>query len=216
MMSWGELVALADILGAPASPVEFVTPMRDAVVIRLGAGGRREAARMRWGFVPRWAKTPGEGPRHIHARAEEIELKPTFRDAFFGRRGLVVVSSFNEGEDVSPRKTIQHVITPNDRRPLAIAVIWDTWGESHGGMLTTFAMITVPANKLIRPITDRMPAVLAPEHWAKWLGEEPATFDELKSMLKPVDGDWSMRLQNPPKATRPRPVRGRPDEPTLF
>lgn len=216
MMSWGELVALSDIVGAPASAAEFVTPMRDAVVIRLGADGRRETARMRWGFVPRWAKTPGEGPRHIHARSEEIELKPTFKDAFFERRGLVVVSSFNEGEDVGPRKTIQHVITPNDGRPLAIAVIWDVWGEPHGGEITTFAMITVPANKLIQPITDRMPAVLTPGDWAKWLGEEAASFDELKAMLKPVEGDWTMRLQNVPKAPRPAPPKRRPDEPTMF
>lgn len=216
MMSWGELVALADILGAPASPIEFVTPMRDAVVIRRGVDGRRETARMRWGFVPRWAKTPGEGPRHIHARSEEIEIKPTFKESFFERRGLVVVSSFNEGEDVSPRKTIQHVITPDDGRPLAIAVIWDVWGEPHAGDLTTFAMITVPSNKLISAITDRMPAILQPADWAKWLGEEPATFDELKAMLKPAEGDWTMRLQNPPKAARPGPAKGRPGEPTLF
>jgi len=74
----------------------------------------------------------------------------------------------------------------------------------------------VPANKLITPITDRMPAVLAPEHWAKWLGEEGAPFDELKAMLKPVEGDWTMRLQNPPKAARSTPPRSKSDEPTLF
>jgi hypothetical protein len=36
--------------------------------------------------------------------------------------------------------------------------------------LLTFAMVTVAANKLIGEITDRMPAVIPPEHWGTWLG----------------------------------------------
>jgi putative SOS response-associated peptidase YedK len=86
------------------------------------------------------------------------------------------------------------------------------WGEPHGAALTTFAMITVPANTLITPITDRMPAIIEARDWAKWLGEAPATFDELKAMLKPVEGDWTMRLQN----AQPVRPKQKPEEPTLF
>src|SRR6185295_5685146 len=116
---------------------------------------------------------------------------------FFHRRALVVVKTFNEGKEITPSKTEQHVILPDDGKPLAIAIIWERWGEKHGGALESFAMVTVPANALIGRITDRMPAVIAPEHWAKWLGEEPASVDELKGMLTPFEGDWTMRPEKP-------------------
>jgi putative SOS response-associated peptidase YedK len=56
MMSWSQYVDLADLIGAASGPIETVTPMRDALVIRLSEAGQRETKRMRWGFVPAWAK----------------------------------------------------------------------------------------------------------------------------------------------------------------
>jgi len=203
MMSWGELVTLADLVGAPASPTEAVTPMRFATVIRLDAQGRREAARMRWGFVPASARDPSEGTRFIHVRAETIEQKPTFRDAFLKRRGLVVVSTFNEGKEITPRKTEQYVVTLKDRAATAIAVIWERWAEHTRGTLETFAMVTVPPNGLIATITDRMPALVEREDWPKWLGEVPASPEELKSLLRPSTRDLKMQAaatKSPPPA----------------
>jgi putative SOS response-associated peptidase YedK len=200
MMSWGELVTLADLVGAPASATEAVTPMRFATLIRLDAHGRREAARMRWGFVPSGARDPSEGTRFIHARAESIEQKSTFRDAFFKRRGLVVVNTFNEGKEITPKKTEQYVVTLKERSATAIAVIWEHWTGPGRGSLETFAMVTVPPNALIATITDRMPALIADENWGKWLGEEPASIDELKAMLQPSDLAMDMA-----KAAKPAP-----------
>ena len=209
MMSWGAYVTLADLIGSSEGASETVTPMRFATVIRRSASGAREAARMRWGLVPPGAKDPNGAP-FIHARAESIDERPTFAAAFRNRRGLVVVKTFNEGKEITPSKTEQHVISPNDGSLLAIAVIWEHWGELHGAALETFAMVTVPANRLIGTITDRMPAIVPPEYWAKWLGEESATVAELKAILAPLEGDWTMRPEKPP---RPRPSD---DQPTLF
>lgn len=211
MMSWGELVTLADLIGAPPSVGETVTPMRFATVIRLAANGKREAARMRWGLVPADARDPSDGTRFIHARAETIEQKPTFRDSFFNRRGLVVVNTFNEGKEITPKKTEQYVVTPKARVATAIAVIWERWSEHNVGTLETFAMITVPPNALIRTITDRMPALIADADWAKWLGEEPADADELKAMLRPSDLPMDMEKAGKP-APPPKPRR----QPDLF
>ncbi len=210
MMSWGELVTLADLVGAPASAVEMVTPMRFATVIRLDAAGRRETARMRWGFVPAGARDPLDGTRFIHVRAETIEQKPTFRNAFFKRRGLVVVNTFNEGKEITPRKTEQYVVTLKERSATAIAVIWERWSEQNRGALETFAMVTVPPNALIATITDRMPALIADENWGKWLGEEPVNVNELKAMLQPSDLAMDMA-----KATKPAPPRPSA-QPDLF
>jgi putative SOS response-associated peptidase YedK len=209
MMSWGTYVTLADLIGSSHGASETVTPMRFATVIRLGGSGVREAVRMRWGLVPPGARDPNASP-FIHARAESIDERPTFASAFRYRRGLVVVKTFNEGKEITPTKTEQHVITPEDGTLLAIAVIWERWGELHGAALETFAMVTVPANRLIGTITDRMPAIVPPEHWAKWLGEEPASLEELKAILVPLEGNWTMRPEKPP---RPKPSD---DQPSLF
>jgi putative SOS response-associated peptidase YedK len=203
MMSWRELVHLADLIGVGGVETETVTPMRPATVLTLDEAGQRKAVKMRWGMVARSAKDPFSGTKHIHARAETIDTLPTFREAFQRRRGLVVVSTFNEGKEITPRKTEQHVITPRDGKPLAIAVVWERWTKHNEGELLTFAMVTVPANALIRTITDRMPAIVAPEDWPIWLGEQPASLDEVKAVLKTVEGDWEMRPQTktppPPK-----------------
>jgi putative SOS response-associated peptidase YedK len=68
-------------------------------------------------------------------------------------------------------------------------VIWERRAERNETALLTFAMVTVAANKLISEITDRMPAVIAPEHWGTWLGETNASAEELKALLIPYEGD---------------------------
>jgi hypothetical protein len=46
---------------------------------------------MRWGLVPFWAKDIKVGFANINAKAEGIETKPAFREAFRQRRCLVPV-----------------------------------------------------------------------------------------------------------------------------
>jgi putative SOS response-associated peptidase YedK len=194
MISWGVLVNLSELLGsASEDQVETVTPMRFANVIALDGARRRKSVRMRWGLVPPGAKDPMAGRPHIHARAETIDSKPTFREAFLARRGLIVASTFNEGKEITPTRTEQYVLTPKDRNPVAIAVIWERWSETHEAPLLSFAMVTVPPNELIGTITDRMPALIADGDWASWLGEEPASAEELKAMLRPSDRDLDLR-----------------------
>jgi putative SOS response-associated peptidase YedK len=210
MMSWGAPVRLSDLLG-DVGEEETVTPMRFANVIALDGEGRRKSVRMRWGLVPPGAKDALAGRPHIHARAETIDSKPTFRDAFRQRRGLIAVSTFNEGKKIAPNKTEQYVLTPKDGKPVAIAAIWERWGEPHEAPLLSFAIVTVPPNELIGTITDRMPALIENGDWAKWLGEEPATPEELKAMLRPSSRGLDLR-----KAGKPPPKQRKGGQPTLL
>jgi putative SOS response-associated peptidase YedK len=204
MMSWREVHAYSDFLRADdaSDTEEFVTPMRFAQVIRLNGEGQRETLPMRWGFMDRRAKTPIERPQHMHARAETIDTLPTFRDAFAHGRGIVVVRTFNVGEEVSRTRTIQHTITPNDGKPLGLAVIWEEWTHRTEGRIFTFCMVTTPANALIRRVTDRMPAIIRPEDWSVWLGEIRAPLEQVKALLAPYEGDWRMKeAARKPKAS---------------
>lgn len=211
MLTWGEVVELSDLqTSIRPDNVESVTPMRFASVIALDDNGRRKAVRMRWGLVPPGAKDPTAVMPHIHARAETIDVKPAFRDAFAARRGIVAVTTFNEGREITPTKTEQHVLIPQDGAPVGIAVVWERWSEAHGGSLLSFAMVTVPPNALITTITDRMPALIEPADWPRWLGEVPTTPDELKALLKP-----SPRALNMQRAAKP-PRKKSDGQSTLF
>jgi putative SOS response-associated peptidase YedK len=216
MMSWSRLHHLAELTtssgGGIDDEVQMRTPMRFASVIRLGADGQRETVAMRWGFADSRAKTPLERPRHMHARAETIDMLPTFAAAFAQARGLVPVKTFNVGEELPGGKVKQWVVSPRDGKPLALAVVYERWTERNEGELLTFVMATVPAGPLLARVTDRMPAVIAPQYWAAWLGEEPATTEELKAMLITSEGDWDLSEQEkPPK----RPAR-ETTQPGLF
>jgi putative SOS response-associated peptidase YedK len=82
-----------------------VAPTQPVAVIRAAADGAgRQAALVRWGLVPSWAKDLSFGNRAINARAETVADKPAFRSAFRRRRCLIPASGFYEWRAVDGRK----------------------------------------------------------------------------------------------------------------
>ncbi len=199
MSSWRELHAFSQPLTiAPNDSVITSTPMRFAHIMRLGPDGQREMVPMRWGFADKNAAVPGQ-PKHMHARGETVDRLPTFAGAFAHARGILMVHTFNEGEELPNGRTKQWVITPQDGQPIAIAVICEEW-RSRSEPLPTFVQVTMPANKLISRITDRMPAILPRDTWAIWLGETGASISGVKGVLQTFDdeGKWAMEPQAAP------------------
>jgi putative SOS response-associated peptidase YedK len=63
---------------------------------------------------------------------------------------------------------------------------YGNWKEpASGEWLRTFAIITTDANKLIADIYDRMPVILAPTDYGRWLGEEP----DPRDLMRPFPAD---------------------------
>jgi putative SOS response-associated peptidase YedK len=210
MASWQEAHDYAEFLNAPGGgggdgDEQTVTPMRFANVLRLDSEGRRETVAMRWGLADRYAKTPLDRPKHIHARAETVDRLPRFADAFAMARGLVVVKTFNAGEKLPSGRVKQWTITPRDGKPLGIGVIWELWRSRDEGSLLTFAMVTTATGPLLSRITDRSPAFIPPEHWPTWLGETAAPLAEVKALLLPREGDWDITEPAKKPAKRPEP-----------
>jgi putative SOS response-associated peptidase YedK len=140
-------------------------------------------------------------------RAETIDQRRTFAQAFAASRGILMVHTFNEGEELPNGKTKQWVVTPNDGQPIPIAVIFEEW---HNGpeTLLTFVMVTTPPNALIARITDRMPAILPREVWPTWLGETEPSLRDVKMCSQTFEegGTWAMAPQQPSKTLRrPKP-----------
>lgn len=204
LQDWTERTAFSDVDETIRSGgIETITPMRLASVIALNAAGTRKAVRMRWGMVAPGTADAAKAKPHIHARAETIDSKPAFREAFAKRRGLLVVSTFNEGREVTPTKTEQYVLSPCDGGPIGIAVIWHYWRTPDSAGLLSFAMVTVPPCPLIATITDRMPALIAPSDWPLWLGEAAENPEAIKALLKTSDRPLVMqKAVKPGRATK--------------
>ncbi|MFH1849251.1 MAG: SOS response-associated peptidase [archaeon] len=131
-----------------------------------------------WGMTPCWAKN---AMGMINARAETLEEKPAYRDAFKNKRCLVIADGFYEWK-LTPAGKVPYRIMQKDGLPFAFAGIYDRWQDR-----LAFAIITVEPNSVVRQVHDRMPAILGREEETHWL--QQGAPQRLKSMLTPFPGD---------------------------
>jgi putative SOS response-associated peptidase YedK len=167
-----------------------VAPTDPLPIVRYDAKEHQRSLEvMRWGLVPFWAKDIKVGFANINAKAEGIEKKPAFREAFQQRRCLVPVDNFYEWKKVDGGKQ-PYAIALKGGGLMALAGLWETWrSRTSGERVRSFAIVTTEPNELCAQLHNRMPVVLAPEAWPEWLGEEPADEAQLKSLLAPYPSD---------------------------
>jgi putative SOS response-associated peptidase YedK len=79
-----------------AIPRYNVAPTQPVLAIRSSEGGKRELVPLRWGLIPSWSKGPGSRYSMINARAETVNSKPAYRNAFKHRRCLIPAEGFYE------------------------------------------------------------------------------------------------------------------------
>jgi putative SOS response-associated peptidase YedK len=78
-----------------------------------------------------------------------------------------------------------------DGAPFGLAGIWENWKEpASGEWIRTFAIITTDANELVAEIHNRMPLILPPGDYARWLGGEPDPRDLMRPFPASVTRMW--------------------------
>ncbi|MES2209528.1 MAG: SOS response-associated peptidase [Chloroflexota bacterium] len=182
-----EIFAAEDLEAAPGGRFN-VAPTDDASVV-VERDDRRAIKAYRWGLIPHWADDPKVGNRMFNARAETIATSPAFRDAFRKRRCLIPVDSFFEWRrEGTVRQPFRIVRT--DGRPLALAGLWSGWRDPETDQVRrTFTIVTTTPNALMRPIHDRMPVIVGPESWDRWLDPGLPDPGELHGLLVPAPDD---------------------------
>ena len=212
------LQPIVDMFGFPLPdevPPRFnVAPTEDVPVVRAagpdgptGAPGGNRLDLLHWGLVPSWADDPSVGNRMINARAETAASRPAFRDAMKRRRCLVPADGFYEWKKLDdpdggggakskkPRKR-PYLFRMKGDRPFAFAGLWDTW-RRDGRTLESFTILTTSPNDLVADVHDRMPVIVAPEDYARWL--DPArNATDVQDLLRPFPAD---RMEKVPVST---------------
>ncbi len=203
---------------APTQPIAIVTQERGADGVK-----RRRFMLARWGFLPGFAKDPGDFPLIINARSETVCEKASFRNAMKRRRCVVPADAYYEwlklgagGRKVERKPYLFH---RRDGAPMALAGLWETYVGADGAEIDTACILTTEANAATVAVHDRMPAILEHGDVAAWLDCDDAPADEAAALLKPPADDALAFFEIGPainKATNMGPQVQEPVVPTLL
>jgi putative SOS response-associated peptidase YedK len=130
-----------------------------------------------------------------------------FRSAFKRNRCLIPASGYYEWQ-TTPSGKQPFYYTARDGSPLTIAGLWDEWKNTTGEPLKSCTMIITQANELASKIHDRMPVLLQPDNFDRWLAAGDGS-----ELLKPAPDDY---LQAWPVSRRVNNSRTPGDDPTLI
>jgi putative SOS response-associated peptidase YedK len=185
------------------APRYNIAPTQDVPVIRQRKepAGQRTLQMLRWGLVPSWADNLAGGAKMINARAETVMEKPAFHRALARRRCLVVADGFYEWRPGDKAKQ-PYLITARDGAPLAFTGLWERWsppapesgflpadGEApRRPYIDSFTIVTTTANAALATLHPRMPVILAPAEYERWL-DPAAELPTLLGLLKPAPDD---------------------------
>jgi putative SOS response-associated peptidase YedK len=153
--------------------------------------GQRQLHWMHWGLIPSWSKDSSRASRMINARSETLHEKPSFRQAFQKRRCLILADGYYEwrssGTDKQP-----FFIHRSDHKPFAFAGLWESWTPRQTSMEAvqdtpqpwhSTTIITTAAHELAASIHHRMPVILNPNDYDRWLADDDSQLDMLQSLL---------------------------------
>ena len=157
----------------PIPPDYNIAPATFQPVIRLNRDtGQREMVMMRWGLVPYFAKSLADwkGFSTINAKAETVQEKALWRGPFEKRRCLVPADGFYEWKKMDPKTKQPYAYTLSNGQPFGFAGLWDAWKNPETGeWLQSFAIITTTPNELTAHVHDRMPVIVHPRDYDRWL-----------------------------------------------
>lgn len=200
---------------APTQPAPIVRAARHA-----DGETRRHFALARWGFLPAFVKDPQEFPLIFNARSETLAEKASFRNALRRRRCLFPVDAFYEWRR-EPRVRGRPARTPflfrrRDGATMGLAGLYETWMGPNGEEVETACIVTTPANGLVSAIHERMPAILEPADFARWLDPDLDDPARLQSLLRPAENEVLEFFEIDPAvntAARDEPAVQRPARP---
>ncbi|MCA8902324.1 MAG: SOS response-associated peptidase [Hyphomonas sp.] len=195
-VTWAEYHAALSIIPplgvAPPEAAYNIAPTQYAPIVRLAPegedipAGQRQMAPAMWGLVPSWWHQPLKEKKFstFNARAETLDESNTFRGSFRHRRCLVPASGFYEWTGAKGSKT-PFAIGLKNRRWFCFAGLWDR-AMIDGSEIDTFTIVTTTPNDLMAGLHTRMPVILDPADYSRWL---TAPAKQVRGLFEPFPTD---------------------------
>ena len=188
-----EVAALFGVMDLEGFPPRYnIAPTQPVLLVLAGPPREpgsnlpdRQALLVRWGLIPGWAKNPKDLPLLINARSETAAEKAAFRAAMRHRRALIPASGFYEWRRDGAKKQ-PFFIRPKGGGLMAFGALMETFAEPGGAEIDTGAILTTAASEDIAAIHDRMPVVIRPEDFSRWLDCRTQEPRDVADLLAPV------------------------------
>jgi len=193
------------------APRYNIAPSQPVAAVRATPDGARRMDMLRWGLIPAWAKGPKPDYRMINAKAETLAERPAFRVAFRRRRCLIPADGFYEWQRLKDRKQ-PFYISRRDDDPLAFAGLWEQWSGDGDPVVESCTIMTTTANETVAPVHERMPVILEPGDFERWLDPSLGDVRLLQPLLRPWDPEALQALPvssfvNSPRNEGPRCIQ---------
>ncbi|MCC6874371.1 MAG: SOS response-associated peptidase [Sandaracinaceae bacterium] len=172
----------ATLVQGAIEPHYNIAPTQSAPIVVESREGERRLGLARFGLVPFWASDISIGTKLLNARIETVDTKPAFRDAMRRHRCLVVADGFYEWRREGKRKVPFYFQLPGGR-PFGMAGLWAVWKDAAGERLSSFTILTRPAEGLVAEIHDRMPILVAHDAYGAWLSRELTDAGRARDLL---------------------------------
>lgn len=183
-----ELLELEDIDTFP--PRYNIAPTQPIMMVATGASGRLDASLVRWGFVPSWVKDPADFTLLLNARSETAAEKPSFRSAMRHRRVLIPASGFYEWHRPSDKSLPKQAYWIKPKRSDGVVCfggLMETWASPNGSEIDSGCILTTRASHEFSAIHHRLPVVIRPEDFDRWLDCKNYEPRDMKDLLEPVE-----------------------------
>jgi putative SOS response-associated peptidase YedK len=185
-----EVAELFELDGIDDFPPRYnIAPTQPILMVGNGPAGKRDAILVRWGLVPSWVKDPQDFTLLLNARSETAAEKPSFRTAMRHRRMLVPASGFYEwhrpADKTLPKQA--YWIRQKQGGIVCFGGLMETWSDAGGSEIDSGCILTTASNQQIGTIHHRMPVVIRPEDFERWLDCKTREPRDVTDLMQPVE-----------------------------
>jgi putative SOS response-associated peptidase YedK len=177
-----ELEEAFDLAAAPTVGLRYnIAPSEPVLAVREGADGERQPVFLKWGLI-RPGSEDAKAPINLRIEsAVKGAMKGTLRE----RRCIVPLTGFYEWKR-SGKVRQPFNVRRKDGRVFGVAGLWERLESGDMKPLESCLVLTMAANGVVSPIHDRMPVILDPGSYRRWLDPGEREVPELIKGLELV------------------------------
>ena len=156
-------------------------PTQDLPVITLDNTAHFQY--FKWGLISNWANNKKMSPKLFNLDTETLSKKASHQKSLKSHRCLIPIDGFYVWKPFAKKKSIPYFISRTDKKPLAIAGIWEEKDDFNEKANHTFIMITQNSDEMMTPYQENMPLCLGEKEIASWMNADTSA-PEIQEMIK--------------------------------